>query len=346
MSRIFQSIIIAFIGALLIAISAFSVVELASRISAKSFVLSKIDNIEKNAFNNSSDENKAEKSKKLAKLSGLKVILDDIDHLAVSGAETPRQTIHAIRQRINEQNTAESIRLDVQAKNNTLGLLNSELTALRSNGIIVASQLDDISNQLRNEADKEIKSILKNKETNNSRSISNKGATVNQLQRNFKDLTSTLNDNNAQVEIITKKIEQINDEIRVINQNKFSWEPGNILRYNYIFYLQSDMILAISIVLCGGIGAIFTASRSAKPKFSKAVFNGLMAGFIAFLIIKGGRSFFLVNLNFANSPSINPYAAAFSGILAGLFTEKAYQLLSNVTDKLTEKVLDAENTRK
>ncbi|SFT82500.1 hypothetical protein [Sedimentitalea nanhaiensis] len=53
---------------------------------------------------------------------------------------------------------------------------------------------------------------------------------------------------------------------------------------------------------------------------------GAAAGFIAVLIVKDGRLPFIVRPT-AAVPVINPYAAAFSGIVADPFTERAYVLL-------------------
>ncbi len=329
-----QSIFVAIVGVIFIAISAFCVVELSSRISAKSFVLSKIDRIEKNATADSvSTDNQ---QTRLSELSALRIILDDIDHLAVSGAEIPRQTIHAIRQRLNEQSIEESVRLETQSKIARVEELQSELSRLREESVRLASNLD----RARFELESEIETGAV------SGTGPGNGATAREIQAAIHQLAVQLEENSLAIEGTLERIAVINAEIGEANQRILSWTPSNVLKYNYIFYLQSDMILAISIILCGGIGAIFAASRSRSPRYAKTIFNGLLAGFIAFLIIKGGRSFFLVNLNFANSPSINPYAAAFSGILAGLFTEKAYRVLSDVTDRIGDRIIRSESETK
>lgn len=327
-----EAILIAVIGFIFIATAAFCVVELSSRISAKSIVLAKVDSIEKASTDTSTPDAAADVSSRLNELRALRIILDDLDHLAVSGAEKPRQTIHAIRQRLNEQSIEESVRLEAQQKIERVNELDTELERLRSEGLQLASDLDRARSQFELEV-----------ETGQvSGTTPGIGATAEQLRNAINQLEERRIVNDERIARVLVTIEDINSEISVANQNVLNWSPSEFLSKNYIFYMQSDLILAISVILCGGIGAIFTASRSRRPKFAKSIFNGLMAGFVAFLVIKGGRSFFLVDLNFSSGPTINPYAAAFSGILAGLFTEKAYRILSDATDRIGERIVRAE----
>lgn len=330
-----EAIFVALIGFVFIVTAAFCVVELSSRISAKSIVLAKIDSIEKASTDTAADSDNVNVSSRLRELKALRIILDDLDHLAVSGAEQPRQTIHAIRQRLNEQSIEESIRLEAQQKISRVQELETELSRLRAEGLTFASDLDRAQSQL--ELELETGQV--------SGTVPGNGAVARELQSAVAQLQDRLAKNNDQILQVSETIDALNSEIGASNQGVLNWSPSTFLRVNYIFYMQSDLILAISVILCGGIGAIFTASRSRNPKYAKTVFNGLLAGFVAFLVIKGGRAFFLVDLNFTSGPTINPYAAAFSGILAGLFTEKAYRILSDATDRIGERIVRAEENK-
>jgi hypothetical protein len=59
--------------------------------------------------------------------------------------------------------------------------------------------------------------------------------------------------------------------------------------------------------------------------------------------IKGGKHFFLVQAAI-DQVAFNPYSSAFAGLLTGLFTERAYGLLSNVVDGLAERINKAVTT--
>lgn len=63
-----------------------------------------------------------------------------------------------------------------------------------------------------------------------------------------------------------------------------------------------------------------------------AVFLGLVAGFITFLVLKSGRQMFLLQGDGATVP-FNPFASALAGLVAGLFTDRAYRLLSVAVDE-------------
>ncbi|BDW95394.1 hypothetical protein MACH10_10790 [Thalassospira tepidiphila] len=115
---------------------------------------------------------------------------------------------------------------------------------------------------------------------------------------------------------------------------------------------RSDVLLAIALVCCGGIGA--TAAGMRSYSFNSHEYDrrqhlwfgnfrdqllGLSAGFISFLVIKGGKSLFIVQA-IETSSFINPYGSALAGIFAGLFTDKAYQLLSGLFDQTAGRLLD------
>jgi hypothetical protein len=63
----------------------------------------------------------------------------------------------------------------------------------------------------------------------------------------------------------------------------------------------------------------------------RALSLGLASGFVVYLAIKGGKHVFLMQTQ-GEPATFNPYGSAFAGLLSGLFTEKAHQLLSTIID--------------
>ena len=108
----------------------------------------------------------------------------------------------------------------------------------------------------------------------------------------------------------------------------------------YIFHLfkdiGSDMILSIVVVFSGGIGAVISGIRKNQFSLFRDLSLGLAAGFISYLAIRGGKSVLL--LEHAGKEFImNPYGCAFFGLLAGLFTDRAYGILSDLFDALIKR---------
>lgn len=110
--------------------------------------------------------------------------------------------------------------------------------------------------------------------------------------------------------------------------------------------LKSDMVLAIVLIGAGVLGAVsgglrksFSLERDViiSPKaFAKDTVLGASAGFITFLVLKGGKFMFVMETA-GTVVATNPYGSAFAAVLAGLFTERAYQFLSILLDGIMEK---------
>lgn len=105
----------------------------------------------------------------------------------------------------------------------------------------------------------------------------------------------------------------------------------------YYKRLSSDFLLAIAIMTCGAIGASLAAIRTNKRFSWRSLLFGLSSGFIVFLAIKGGKHVFLLNAQ-GQTVQFNPYSSGFAGLLAGMFTEKTFELLALVTNVIFNKV--------
>ena len=63
---------------------------------------------------------------------------------------------------------------------------------------------------------------------------------------------------------------------------------------------------------------------------------GLSTGFLAFFIVRGGKAVFLLQGDAVSFPT-NPYTTSFAGLIAGIFTERAYGLLMDAVTQLEKK---------
>jgi hypothetical protein len=108
--------------------------------------------------------------------------------------------------------------------------------------------------------------------------------------------------------------------------------------------LSSDQLLAIAIMACGAIGSMITALRSDRDMTLRALSLGIASGFVVYLAIKGGKQVFLLQTQ-GEIVAFNPYGSAFAGLLAGLFTERAHQILSTIVDDFAERLRAASNGR-
>jgi len=118
----------------------------------------------------------------------------------------------------------------------------------------------------------------------------------------------------------------------------FSNEPLYVLwRFWRPDYMSSDLLLALVVTISGTIGAIITVVRNDNDRGvrPKDLAFGVAAGFITLLAIRGGKSAFLLRTEEV-SFVFNPYSSAFLGLLAGLFTDKAFDLLRGFANKLVK----------
>lgn len=105
---------------------------------------------------------------------------------------------------------------------------------------------------------------------------------------------------------------------------------------------SSDQLLAIVVLGCGAIGAMISSLRADRSLSLRAFILGLASGFVTYLVLKGGKHIFLLQAQ-GEIVAFNPYGSAFAGLLAGLFTEKAHQLLSFLVDDFANRIRAASN---
>lgn len=120
----------------------------------------------------------------------------------------------------------------------------------------------------------------------------------------------------------------------------------HISRILGIPYLTSNLLLAIILITSCIIGVQINKFRYNLKKEEKSftfsdilssIFLGISTGFILFILIKGGRHFFIIEMD-DNFFPINPFSASLAGLFGGLFTEKTYQLINLFFNSLIERV--------
>lgn len=328
-----KGIAIAIVGAFFIIVATICVGELSARISARLFISTKIDRLEKTISSQDISNEYVNSLKKYrAELRKFSIVLEDIGILELTGAEQTRHTIHAIRYRITEGTQIESTDLQIEAQRSRAEKLKRQLDGFEEEGFRLSSRLTSLEERLQEEI------YLGGTKEAGFITPPGDGPVANSIRENIGELKSSKLANYARISSINSSIEASQKEIEAIINGKPQWSPSFYVKNNPILHIQSDFIMSILIIICGGIGAIFTASREKKIRFFKTVFNGLMAGFIVFLVLKGGRFLFFIEAGNSQAGFINPYAAAFAGVLSGLFTEKAYNVLSEFADQIGAKL--------
>lgn len=108
---------------------------------------------------------------------------------------------------------------------------------------------------------------------------------------------------------------------------------------------SSDQLLVLAVMSCAAIGAMIAALRGNSLMTLRALSLGIATGFVVYLAIKGGKHVFLMQMQGEIVP-LNPYGCAFAGLIAGLFTEKAYQILTTIVDDFTDRLRAASAGKK
>lgn len=124
--------------------------------------------------------------------------------------------------------------------------------------------------------------------------------------------------------------------------------------FGVITGLSNDLILGIVLSLSGVLGAVvaglreqFLPQRNSSSQSGygllllKDFFMGISAGFITFLVLKGGKFVFLIETSIAEVQT-NPYGSSFVAVLAGLFTERVYRVISTLFNRVAETVENGE----
>jgi hypothetical protein len=130
--------------------------------------------------------------------------------------------------------------------------------------------------------------------------------------------------------------------VRKASKSESEWSPLS----SFLSWFKTDYLLALALIACGLFGAVVSELRAnAKIYNSRQALLGLAAGFIALVMIKGGRAIFLIEHRAALS-DFNPYSSGLVALLAGLYSEKAYRLLTRLVQLVTAHIVaESKGTR-
>jgi len=96
-------------------------------------------------------------------------------------------------------------------------------------------------------------------------------------------------------------------------------------------FLAHDTALAFTMILAGYVGCAVGMFRQNRQASIAETTIGMASGFIVFLSIKGGHGLILISVS-QEMPRLNPYGCTLVALMVGLFTDKAYQVLSAMAD--------------
>lgn len=95
-----------------------------------------------------------------------------------------------------------------------------------------------------------------------------------------------------------------------------------------LILMPNTLLYSVSVVFSGTIGAVFVAFYFKMPDIWARMFLGTIAGFVALLILKGGKFLFILDVGVVSTD--NPYAGALAGMLSGLFTDRGFRLIESL----------------
>jgi len=95
--------------------------------------------------------------------------------------------------------------------------------------------------------------------------------------------------------------------------------------------LSNSTLLIILLTVCGAIGTALASARRKTHFTMYSVGMGMAAGFITYLAISGGKEVLLVGAS-SDDIIVNPNSSAFFALMAGMFTERAYGMLTSLMD--------------
>lgn len=310
---------------IILAVALLCINEVSARINARNFISQKISSLQEEFVSRSTGLDSLEDSGRSindfnaqsskSSIDRYYIILDDLSFLELSGANSSDQDISNLRGRLEilasrDRAQARLAQLELQRD-----ILNSRLLKSRT-----SSSAGDAAQ--------------------NTPSTDSFGGSNNELTRIEIQIEE-------QVKILTSDSFHLSSEVTRVEDSSTSQNISNIFS-NYIdkMYKQieafpyrypSDMLIAISVILSGAIGSALSTMRSGRHDSYYTILTGVFSGYITFLIVKGGRFFFLVS-----SPDdpiyLNPYALAFSGLIAGMFSDRAYTLLADLVSSAADRV--------
>jgi hypothetical protein len=308
---------------LIVAISALSVTEIATRIAAKSFIESRIDSLEKELVSERSNSLTADKAeRRFNQVSFHKNISIDLDHLSLTGASTEDDTVYAIRHKLANYEKKEALKESRKDHELQISDVSSKIKDLEKDESKLKQYIAKLNFRLAHPmADDKITELREE---------------LTVIEEEFAFAKKSIANEKIYLQYITSLKDSSQEALIRIEDSNFQLSEYAAL--NIALYLSSDVLLAITVILCGAIGSIIASIKAERSNYFSSISSGILAGFVAFLVVKGGKFLFLIKISAGSSILINPFAAAFAGILAGLFTGKGHEILESLVNGIASKV--------
>lgn len=330
----------AFTCVLLLAIVG-ALAELQSRIASKLLVESQIGLLKATLQGSDSNEVRSVPTDSLERqIAEYNIILNDIKFLEVAGADSSNNSIGHMRARMRD--AAE--RLD---QDRVISDLISDRDRLRS---LVADANENSEPLLQFKAELELKLSQLQVEFQDevtgfgSTGIAGFGPQARAIENELNRVANQIEQISAERDELEAQITSISTDIVAAlspEQRTVSW----FYRMSPFASLPSEILTGLIMVLSGAAGSVITFYRGDRSG-QVALTSGLLAGFVAYLLVKGGRFFFLISPNGLNSEVfLNPFALAFAAIVAGMFSGTAYSAIERAVEQAAKKVAPATESK-
>ncbi len=279
--RYFKRLFVGAINITFIVIALLSINEVSARMNARNIISKKILSLQENYVNQASSQKDGlndsisiesyDKKYSKSNIDRYHTILDDLSFLELSGANSDDQNISNLREKI----------VSLSKRDRAQALL-SQLEIERE--IIVGRQ-----EKLR-------KSISPgNSATGNLPTSMDDilGSRLSTIDRSIQDQITILTSDFVE----NSPIYNINEDIHTsnnINDSIMSIIHKIVVLIGYFpSGYANDMLIALSVILSGSIGSTLSSMRSGKEDSYYTIVTGIIAGYITFLVVKGGQVLFL-----------------------------------------------------
>ncbi|MFV0385745.1 hypothetical protein [Paracoccus sp. (in: a-proteobacteria)] len=370
-------ILVAPLLVLLLVISAYSVMELANRVSAKRFVTSELVLARSSVTALVNNEGKT-----IAEASALPIkteeklltrTLQRLEALEFTGADDTNATVYLLMKELFNLRKASSDEAVIRAANSdtqlTLANLGQEMSSLASGlaalqGVVGSGKVNDTQWAIKiRAASNQIPVIVEPKNPTETilrgidlqfLSAIRELDTPQNAEVDYDSISSSVQDSIAQLKARQQAINElrksVEQQLQKVRETIPSTPPSLQQRPGWagpLFFLStfpSDLILILAVVSAAGVGSLFAGLHRPGDDLFFRIVKGFIAGFVALLVIKGGTLLFTVDPELALDNS-NPFSAAFLGVVAGLFTDRAFDALEGVVKtRLTTEQTPAEVT--
>lgn len=228
--------------------------------------------------------------------------------------------------------------VEVMARQELIGILETKSISLTKEGLELNQNL--LADVVKKQGD--LLAIIKSIDEKNTE-ISRQISEIRKLSGRLRTLTlggaiqpsETLANIATQYQILLKAI----STEEKAEQSSYLVLTKSFFTLKFIQTSSSTFLVAVLAVLSGVIGSLVTTFRFEEYRidFLKRIVLGITTGFISFLLIKGGRSLFLLE-GTDTLPLMNPYSAALFSLIGGMFTEKFFKLIGDIFDGFIRRV--------